>query len=111
MSRLISTDPYTGIETHHEYDYQTDETKIIYVADAQDVLDENRRLSNDPDYWKQGVKNEFVKYASIPAGVQLKWMIEKGVDVYNKDHGKEVLALVNNPEYSYLKTTTKYHGK
>jgi hypothetical protein len=106
---LIAVDEYTGVETRHDYDYLTDKTTISYHSDAQAVLDDNHRLANDPEYWKKGMKNDFVKYASIPAGVQLKWMIEKGVDVFNQNHGKEVLALVNSPDYRYLKTTTKVH--
>ena len=95
--------------TWHDYDPQTDETKIIYTSDSEPYLEANKRLANDDDYTKQGFKNEFYKYASIPPGVQLKFLIEHGVDVYNKEHGKAVGDLVNKPEYRYLKTTAKYH--
>lgn len=109
--RLIGYDEITGLSTLHEYNPQTDETTIIHVGDSTPYLEENKRLANDTDYTKQGFKNEFYKYASIPPAVQVKWLIEKGVDVYNPHHGKEVLALVNHPDYRYLKVTTKYHGK
>lgn len=107
--RHLSTDPITGIITYHDYDPQTDTTKLIYVSDTEGCLDNNKALANDSQHTRQGMKNDFLHYASIPAGVQLKWMIEKGVDVYNRHHSKEVLALVNQPEYRYLKTTSMHH--
>lgn len=107
--RLIDVDEVTGLETYHDYDALTDETHIIHRADATPVLERNKAMQNDPSVWKDGVKNEFVLYASIPVGVQVKWLVELGVDVYNKDHGKKVGELVNSPEYAYLRTTTKYH--
>ena len=107
--RLISFDALTGIGTYHDYDAQTDETRIIHVGDSEPYLEQNKRQANDADYTRQGMKNEWWKYASIPPAVQVKWLIEKGVDVYNKDHGQRIMALINDPEYRYLKTTGKFH--
>lgn len=107
--RLLSSDPYTGIDTFHEYDPQSDETRIIHIGDSEPYLEQNKREANDTDYTRQGIKNEWWKYASIPPAVQVKWLVEHGVDVYNPNHGKEILALVNHPDYKYLKTTAKYH--
>jgi len=87
----------------------TDETRIIHIGDSEPYLEQNKRQANDEDYTKKGIKNEWWKYASIPPAVQVQWLIEKGVDVYNPHHGKEVLALVNHPDYKYLKTTGKFH--
>jgi hypothetical protein len=107
--RLITSDSNTGLDTYHEYDPYTDETRIIYESDAQSVLDENRRLANDSEYTKKGIKQEFWKYASIPAGIQVKWLFEKGIDIRNKEHGPAIGRLLEDPEYKYLKCTTKYH--
>ena len=107
--RLIAEDPITGIATFHEYNPDTDETTLIYVGDDGPCLEENKRLANDDEYTKNGIKQEFWRYASIPPSVQLKWLTEKGVDVYNKEHGKAVGRLVNDREWGYLKTTTKHH--
>ena len=107
--RLIAVDELTGLKTFHEHDSLTDETRIIHIAEATPVLEHNKALANDMEYTKKGMKNEFVKYASIPVGVQVDWLINKGVDVYNKDHGKKVWELVNQPEYRYLKCTTMHH--
>ena len=48
-------------------------------------------------------------YAQIRVEVQLDWLINKGVDINNKDHAKKMFQLVNSPEYKYLKTTSGYH--
>ena len=107
--KLLSTDTLTGIYTYHEYDPLTDETKIIYFGDSEPYLEENKRLANDTEYTKKGFKNEFFKYASIPPAVQVKWLMEHGVDVYNKEHGAAIGKLLEDPQYRYLKTTTKHH--
>jgi len=108
--RLLSHDAYTGIDTFHEYDSQTDETRIIHIGDSEPYLEANKRQANDADYTKKGIKNEWWKYASIPPAVQCQWLIMHGVDVYNPEHGDAVLKLINSREYSYLKTTAKYHS-
>lgn len=107
--RLLSTDPVTGLMTWHEYDAQTDEMTISYSADSQPILENNKSLQNENDFSKKGIKQDFWMYASIPVGVQLDWLINKGVDVNNKDHAKKMFALLNDPDYKYLKTTAGYH--
>ena len=107
--RLLSTDPVTGLMTWHEYDDQTDTTIISYSADSKPILEQNKAKQNDTDFSKQGIKQEFWMYASVPVEVQLDWLINKGVDVNNKDHAKKMFALLNDPDYKYLKTTAGYH--
>lgn len=107
--RLLHTDPLTGLMTWHEYDPISDEMHIGYSADSTEILERNKVLQNDADYSKKGIKQEFWKYAEIPVQVQLDWLIQKGVDINNKDHAKKMFALLNDPEYKYLKTTTGYH--
>ena len=107
--RLLERDDMLGLSTYHEHDPLTDETRIIYVGDDMPVVEDNKRLQNDTDYTKKGIKQEFWKYASIPAGVQVKWLIEHGVDIYNKEHGPRIGKLLEDPQYKYLKCTTGYH--
>ncbi len=109
--RLIGHDEITGVSTLHEYDAQTNETTIIHVGDCEPYLEQNKRIANDDDVTKKGIKTGWWHYASIPPAVQVQWLIEKGVDVYNPHHSKEVLALINHPDYKYLKLTSKHHGK
>lgn len=107
--RLLSYDPITGLETWHDYDAQEDKTVIIYSADSKPVLEQNKAMTNDTDFSKKGIKDGWWLYASIPVMVQVKWLIEKGVDVYNKHHGPQISRLLEDPEYRYLKTTTGHH--
>ena len=107
--RLLSTDPVTGLMTWHDYDPLTDTTTIAYSADSAPILEDNKAQQNDAEFSKRGIRQEFWKYASIPVEVQLDWLINKGVDVYNPDHKKKAFQLVNDPEYRYLKTTSGHH--
>lgn len=107
--RLISHDPITGVSTWHDYDYQTDTTTISYTTDPTAQLEVNKIRANDTQVTRQGMKDEFLHYASIPPGVQLDWLINKGVDVTNRDHAKAMFKLLNDPEYRHLKVTTLHH--
>lgn len=107
--RLLFVDPVTGLKTFHEYDHLTDETTISYEGENDPVLEVNKRLQNDNDITRQGIKDGFWLYASIPASVQVQWLIDYGIDILNKDHAPRMSKLLNDPEYRYLKTTLKNH--
>lgn len=107
--RLISTDPVTGLMTWHDYDPQTDETYIGYEADASPIIELNKAMQNDEQFSRDGIKDGFWLYASIPVGVQMKWLIEDGIDILKKEHGPRISAKLESPEYRYLKTTTGHH--
>jgi len=107
--RLLSYDPLTGLMTWHSYDEQTDQTVISYSADSEPIIEKNKALANDSDYSKDGIKDNFWHYATIPVEVMMDWLINFGVDVYNPDHSRKVSNLLNDPEYQYLKVTTGHH--
>ena len=46
---------------------------------------------------------EMAHVASIPASVQVKWLVEKGVDVLDPGHRQKVASLLDDPEWKYLK--------
>lgn len=107
--RLISHDPITGLNTWHDYDSLTDTTTISYTGEHEGIIERNKEIANDVDVSRKGMKNDFLYYASIPATVQVDWLINKGVDVMEKHHAKEMFKLLNDPEYKHLKVTTKNH--
>lgn len=107
--RLLSTDPFTGLMTWHDYDPLTNETTIIHTADAEPLLEENKAMQNDAAISKKGIKGGWWKYASIPVGLQVKWLIEEGLDVYNPRHSDRLTKKLEDPEYRYLKTTSGHH--
>ena len=107
--RLLSHDPVTGLNTWFSYDPLTDETVISYTADSTPILERNKRFANDDEYSKKGIKDEFWHFATIPVEVQMDWLINKGVDIYNPNDTKKISQLLNDPDYRYLKTTAGRH--
>jgi len=105
MRRLIDYEPMTGVWTYHDYNHETKETTIETVQDVQPYLERNKKLAADPDYKKNGIKKEWLHAACIPIGVQAKWLSEKGVNLWDKNHWPEIKKLLNDPEWSYLRTS------
>ena len=108
--RVLDYDPTSGITTYFDYEADNDTALIYHEQDVTPILDMNKALQNEPDAWKQGVKNSWAHYAQIPNIVVQKWLNEHGVNLYDKNHQKAVFRLLNDPEYRYLKTTTKFHA-
>ena len=107
--RILEYDPLTGITTKFDYFPETDTAVIEREQDVEVILDANKAIQNDESISKKGIKDGWWHYGQIPMIVIEKWMTELGVDVFNKDHMKKVFWLLNQPEYRYLKTTTKMH--
>jgi hypothetical protein len=49
---------------------------------VEPILDRNKAAANDAS----GPMGDMVHVASIPSSIQLKWLIEHGIDITNKDH-------------------------
>ena len=111
MRELFSHDPLTGMNIWFDYNEHTDEATLEYEQDVAPVLEANKAMANDPEVWKDGVKNDFALYASIPVGLQMKWLVEEGLDVYDDNAWPQIFRKLNDPQYQYLKTTTKRHSK
>jgi hypothetical protein len=106
MKRLLSYDRASGTEEWFHYDVLTGETTVETInRDLSPTLDYTVARRNDDDYWRQGVKNEFAHYCHIPNSILLKWRV-MGVAI---DDPKELVRMVNKPEWSYLKVTDKVH--
>lgn len=101
MKRLFDHDPLTGVTTWYE---DTDTGfNLKYEQDSEDILELNKaKQKMGREYYAQD--DEMWRVASIPVIVQMKWMVEKGVDVLNPDHWPAVKRLLNDPEWRYLKT-------
>jgi hypothetical protein len=107
---IIEYDPFTGMTTSLEYNHADDAVTVYREQDVSPILEMNKAMQNDAEVWKDGVKNSWAHYAQIPNIVIEKWKNDHGVDVFNKDHQKAVFKLLNDPQYRYLKTTTKFHA-
>ena len=90
----------------------TGDVHIETTQNVSPILDGNKALANDPDYWKQGVKNDMAHYARVPDWVQVKWLNEYGYENWpmHPQNGKLLFRLLNSPEWKWLKTTEKTHA-
>lgn len=89
----------TGVKTFHEYNELTDEITISTEMDVEPILERNK------EQFKQGKpEGDFWKAATIPNTVIERWIREKGVNVFNKDHWPAVKRLLNDPEWRHLRT-------
>ncbi|HZD11999.1 MAG TPA: hypothetical protein VE177_00570, partial [Candidatus Binatus sp.] len=100
-------DPLTGITTTFDYDPTTDTTYVGREGDVEGILELNKFLASDPDYTKKGIKESFWHCASIPNLIIEKWLNEDGINVYNRHHWPRIRKKLLDPEYRYLRTTTK----
>lgn len=104
MDRIpIDFNPLTGLWTYWSYDEAADETQISYEQDVEPLIEQNKRLYNDAGHFR-GENNDFWHVATIPAGVQMKWLVEEGIDVWKPDDWPAVKRKLNDPEYRYLRT-------
>lgn len=112
MRRLLDFDRETGVATYHTYDHHEKTSTIETVQDVAPILEHNRkRMSHDTggalglsSRSKKQIKAGWWHVASIPIGVQYKWLNDFGVDIHNKDHAPAVKKLLNDPDWSYLRT-------
>lgn len=111
MKRLLDHDPEAGITEIFHYDHVTGDAHVETVQDVEPHLEYSKRLANDDEYTKQGIKDEMWHYAHIPVVVQLKWLVKYGPknDPMAKGNEKLLFSLLNDPEWRYLKTTNKIH--
>ncbi len=117
MRRLLDYDPLTGVyewfHGHGDGGFTIETYQDPAVVRA--IVDRNKAEQNDRDKMKRGIKNNFLRAACIPVGVQHKWMKEEHFDLYEgargtkphklSDTGKRKFRrLLNSPDYKYLKT-------
>jgi hypothetical protein len=104
MKRSFDYDPVSGLTTTFE---ATPEGFVLhYSHDAESVLENNKALAGCPDLTTIKTPGEVDMWhvAEIPIGIQYKWLIEHGIDVYNRDHWPKVRQLLNSNEWRYLRT-------
>ena len=102
IKTLLDVDPLSATKTWHYYDPNTDETFIETVQNVEPYLNRNKLLYNNPEL--RSKDKDMKHFASIPNGVQEKWLREYSVDVWNKDHWPAVKRLLNSPDWRYLRT-------
>lgn len=99
--RLLEVCPLSGMKTWHIFDPVTEETSLRYEQDVEPVLDDNKEA--EASFSRTSRLPDMVHVASIPPSIQLKWLIEKGVDILNPDHKQGMADLLDSAEWKYLK--------
>lgn len=99
--RLFKSDPDRKMNIWWE---DTDDGFALhYRQDVEPILDLNKaKQTAGRAYY--AADNEMWRVASIPVTVQMKWLIEDGIDVHNEDHWPRVQKKLNDPDWRYLKT-------
>ena len=108
MKRLLDHNALTGLTEIFHYDEQTDTSSIEVVQDVSAAMDAALALRNDPNYSKDGIKQDWWHLAYIPEVIILKMKFEDGVDVYDRNDWKAVGRLLDS-KYSNFKTTSGKH--
>lgn len=87
--------------------HTNDDGSSLTVQRTQDVepyLEENKAAYAETPSWRKfDNKHAFHKVASIPLIVAEQWMKE-GINVFDKNDRPKIIARLNSPEYSYLRT-------
>ena len=99
-------DPLSGAVERYTYDALSDTLEVKRIVDVSGNLDHAQELAKDEELTKHGIKNDMWHYAHIPNVILEKWALE-GVDINNP---KELVKMVNRPDYKYFKTTHKTHS-
>ena len=104
-------DEYEDVKQLFHYDFATGVTTIETIQRVDGLLDANRKLADDEERTRRGIKDEMWHYASIPIVVQEQWLREYGHANWPMLPGNEklLLRLLNSPEWKYLKTTNGLH--
>lgn len=81
--------------------------QVHYRQDVEGVLNYTQALRND-NLTDSGIKRDMWHYAHIPQVVIYEILHKYGVDMFNKDHLKKFVDIINE-HYPKLRTTNKWH--
>ena len=108
MSEFFEMDETTGIQTDTSWDEATQQMSLIRTADVEPVLDEAKRQANENGKDLAGIKNGWMRYATLPPIVILQ-MRAKGINVFDQNDQPRMFAEINE-HYPHLKCVTGVEG-
>jgi len=109
MKRILSHDKQTGLTEIFHHDEMTDTTVIETVQDVEHVMDHTKKLANDTQYTRDGMKEGWLHYAHIPDSIIVKLKMEHGLNVFDPAHAKAVFRKINEL-YPNFKVTNMRHN-
>jgi len=85
--------------------------QVHYRQELDGLLDlaKTERINGLADKTVDGKHNEMRLYARIPTVIIYEMKFKHGVDIFNKDHFKRAVELINR-EYPALKCTDMHHA-
>ncbi|OWJ67444.1 hypothetical protein [Inquilinus limosus] len=101
MTKLLDADGAVVERLHFASD---DSFAVETAQDVEPTLEANKRLRADNPSG-MGVTREWQHVASIPPVVQMIWLEKYGIRAWDKDHWPAVLRLLNDGEWSLLRTS------
>lgn len=106
MAKFVDLDD-RGVATYEDMTVDN-KLQIHYQQDVEPILDlaKYERVNGLTD---KGIKNDMWLYARIPPVVILEMRFKHGVNIFDKNHQKRAIELINR-EYPHLKCTEKHHG-
>ena len=107
---MLDFDPLTRESVWMDYNDSDETVRIIHHQDVTPIIERNKAFANDDDKTKRGIKKGWWHYASIPNTLIVKWKQELGIDLFDRNDQKKVMKLLKQPEYKFLRTTSKVHG-
>lgn len=102
-----------GMRTYFDYDHAAQETRIVRVQDVEPILERNKSLANDSDYSRQGIREDWWHYATIPNVVLEMWYAQglvKSPTLTDPEDAGRVQKLLRDPQWRYLKTVSGKTG-
>jgi hypothetical protein len=107
MAAFVEYDPLRGVETWADGD-EDNRLQVHYRQDVEPILEvaKTERINGLSDQrWRQ---TGMALYARIPPVVILEMKHRHGVDIFNRDHLKRAMQLIES-EYPYCKCTEMVH--
>jgi hypothetical protein len=106
MKRLLSHDPVTRTTTYHHYDPSTNQTLIETVQDVKPILERNKRLANNTDYKKSGIKKDWYHFATVPNVILMELKTKYHLD-FNRKEDLPKIEKVLQRDYKRLLTVDR----
>ena len=100
-------------ESSSEYFAYDDETETSYIDhryhDQASVIADNKAIQGKDS--GKICDGELHLVARIPPVIMHKWLVEEGLDVFNKDHAPALWKKLDDPAWKYLRVNTGRIGR
>ena len=107
MSKRLLDDSF-GVSEFFHYDANSDTTIIETVQDVEPHIEFAKKVRNDPEITKKGIKGNWWHFAHLPDSIILKMKFEDGVDIYDQNDWPRIGKLIEE-KYPAFKFTDGKH--